>query len=223
MSPANQYREYAGERFYDFSSLSKKTRTIINNCNRTEGSPIPSIIIPVINKIRQLQNRSPICQSQVQLRTELDNKKSCYQSIITVTIPKNNNFIQRQMPKEKEIYPFWKFLSFIISGYCYGYCDQFCDWWIWLSGLCMIGCFNCPMISVQLQPTFHYYCQLSDYNYRMISEEIVMIMINQMSQKRQHILHSYFKTLSIGTVWDMSPSPSAQQLSARQPDLTKPQ
>ena len=90
MSPANQYREYEGER-NDFSSLSMKTR-MINNGNRTEWSPISSIIIPEINKIG-LQNGSPICQSRVQLQTELDNKKSCYQSIITVIIRKNNNFI----------------------------------------------------------------------------------------------------------------------------------
>ena len=39
------------------------------------------------------------------------------------------------------------------DGCCYGYCDQFCDWWIWLSGLTMIGCFNCPITGVRLQPT----------------------------------------------------------------------
>ena len=41
---------------------------------------------------------------------------------------------------------FWKFLnSFRISDCFYCYCDLFCDWWIWLSGLSMIGCFNCPI------------------------------------------------------------------------------
>ena len=46
-------------------------------------------------------------------------------------------------------------LAFLRIGGCcyYGYCDQFCDWWIWLKGLSMIGCFNCPITGVGLQPT----------------------------------------------------------------------
>ena len=51
------------------------------------------------------------------------------------------------------------------DGCCYGYSDQFCDWWIWLSGLTMIGCFNCPITGVRLQPTSR--LQLS----KMISEK----------------------------------------------------
>ena len=51
------------------------------------------------------------------------------------------------------------------DGCCYGYCDQFCDWWIWLTGLTMIGCFNCPITGVRLQSTSR--LQLS----KMISEK----------------------------------------------------
>ena len=39
-----------------------------------------------MNKIGWLQSRSQICQSRVWLQTELDDKKSFYQLIITVTI-----------------------------------------------------------------------------------------------------------------------------------------
>ena len=47
----------------------------------------------VINKIGQFQNGSPICQSQVWLQTELDDEKSCYQLIITITISQNHRYI----------------------------------------------------------------------------------------------------------------------------------
>ena len=40
----------------------------------------------VINKIGWPQSGSPICQSLTWLQTELDNTKSCYQLIITITI-----------------------------------------------------------------------------------------------------------------------------------------
>ena len=59
---------------------------IINNGNRTEWSPILSVIIRVINKIRRPRSGSPICQSRVWLQTELDDTKSCNQLIITITI-----------------------------------------------------------------------------------------------------------------------------------------
>ena len=50
---------------------------------------------------------------------------------------------------------------FRISGCCYGYCDQFCDWWIRLKGLSMIGCFNCPITGVRLQPTVKLHCPIT--------------------------------------------------------------
>ena len=48
-------------------------------------SPIRSVIIPVINKIGRPLSGSPICWSRVWLQLELDDKKSCYRWIKTVT------------------------------------------------------------------------------------------------------------------------------------------
>ena len=53
---------------------------VISNGNRTEWSPIRSVIIQVINKIGRPRSGSPIC-----LITELDDTKFCYQLIITLT------------------------------------------------------------------------------------------------------------------------------------------
>ena len=95
-----------------------------NDGNRTEWSPIQSVIIRVINKIEW-----PPDLSWVWLQTELDNTKSYYQLIITAIISENNkiNTCSRDNVYVK------KFLNFFrISGCCYGYCEQFCDWWIWL-------------------------------------------------------------------------------------------
>ena len=93
----------------------------IHNGNRTEcQSPIWSAIIRVINKIRQTWSRSLISQSQVWLQTELDDTKSCYQLIITITISENktNSFrtdIQTsplETVSKVKISPFWKFPFF---------------------------------------------------------------------------------------------------------------
>ena len=70
---------------------------VINNSNRTEWSPIRSVIIRVINKIGRLRNGSPICQSRVWLQNELDNTMPCYQLIITSTIShESTTFICRR-------------------------------------------------------------------------------------------------------------------------------
>ena len=149
-----------------------------------------SVVIRVINKIGQPWRGSPICQSQVWLQTELDNKKSCE------PINYNRyNFWKQQihlgqislvetMSKLKKFLHFGNSsIFFRISGCCYGYCDQFCDWWIWLSGLSIIGYFNRPVTANRL-------VTLSDYSstewlvknkaaYAPITfEEIVMVMIN---------------------------------------------
>ena len=42
----------------------------------------------------------------------------------------------------------------------------------------------------------------------------------QISLQRQHILLSYFKTLSVGPVWGSNPRPSAQQSGALPTELT---
>ena len=64
---------------------------IYNHGNKIESSPIWSVIIWVTNKIRQLWRRSLICESQVWLQTELDDKKLCYQLLITNAIPEKTN------------------------------------------------------------------------------------------------------------------------------------
>ena len=69
------------------------SQNVINNGNRTEWSPIRSVIIWVINKIGRPRSGSLICKSQVWLQTELDDTKSCYQLIITVTISANKKYI----------------------------------------------------------------------------------------------------------------------------------
>ena len=97
----------------------------IHNGNRTEcQSPIWSAIIRVINKIRQTWSRSLISQSQVWLQTELDDTRSCYQLIITITISENktNSFrtdIQTsslETVSKVKISPFWKFPVFFFQG-----------------------------------------------------------------------------------------------------------
>ena len=69
------------------------TIDMINEGNRTEWTPIWSVIIRVINKIGRQRSESPICQSRVLLQTELDDTKFCYQLIITVSICENNKYI----------------------------------------------------------------------------------------------------------------------------------
>ena len=49
--------------------------------------------IQVINKIGWPQSGGPICQLWVWLQTQLEDRKSCYQLIITVTISENNKCI----------------------------------------------------------------------------------------------------------------------------------
>ena len=54
-----------------------------NNGNRREWSPIRSVIIQVIDKIGQLQQRILICESCVWLQAELEDMKSSNQLIKT--------------------------------------------------------------------------------------------------------------------------------------------
>ena len=63
----------------------------INNDNRTERSPTRSVIIRVINKIGRPRSGSLICLPRVRLLTELDDKKSCYRLIITISISEKTN------------------------------------------------------------------------------------------------------------------------------------
>ena len=71
------------------------TWRVKNNGNRTEWSAVLSVIRRVTNEIGRPRSRSLICQSRVWLQTELDDTKSCYKLIITVTISENNEYITR--------------------------------------------------------------------------------------------------------------------------------
>ena len=59
---------------------------VISNGNRTEWSPIRSVIIRVINKIGRPRSGSLICLSRVWLQTELDDTTSYGQLIIKIAI-----------------------------------------------------------------------------------------------------------------------------------------
>ena len=63
----------------------------INNGNRSEWSPIRSVIVQVIGKIGRPRGGIPICQSRVWLQAKLEDTKSCYQFFITVTISERKN------------------------------------------------------------------------------------------------------------------------------------
>ena len=56
----------------------------------------------------------------------------------------------------------------------------------------------------------------SPYTKRLQCLTIYRMMLLQ----RQHILHSYFKTLSVGLVWDSNPLPPTQQTGALPSELT---
>ena len=81
--------------FYKPSKLSQNLRarlvTIIPIWALIEQSPIQSVIIRVINRIRRPWSGSWICQSWVWLQTEQDDMKSCYQFIIIITISEKKN------------------------------------------------------------------------------------------------------------------------------------
>ena len=114
---------------------------------------------------------SLICQSRVWLLTELDDTKSCYQLIITLTI-KRIKLNQKTKKKihlgqtssaetvsKVKISPFLKFPSFLIFIFVQNRWLLLWLLWsiwsiLWLVDLAeMIGCFNCPITGVRLQPT----------------------------------------------------------------------
>ena len=61
-----------------FRSYAAWKKVFVNNGNRTEWSPIPSVTIPMIDKIGRPRSESLICQSLVLLQIELDDMNSCY-------------------------------------------------------------------------------------------------------------------------------------------------
>ena len=73
--------------------LEKEEKVIQTKCNFRAYIVSRYCIIRAINKIRRSRSGSPICQSWAWLQTELDDKKSCFQLIITVTISKHSKYI----------------------------------------------------------------------------------------------------------------------------------
>ena len=61
-----------------FRSYAAWKKVFVNNGTRTEWSPIPSVTIPMIDKIERPRSESLICQSLVLLQIELDDMNSCY-------------------------------------------------------------------------------------------------------------------------------------------------
>ena len=59
------------------------------------------------------------------------------------------------------------------------------------------------------------------YSLSSLSEKTRMSNHLQMSLQRQHILHSYFKTLSVGPVWGLNPRPPAWQSGTLPTELTR--
>ena len=62
--------------------LKISTQNTFCNCNRTEWSPIQSVIIQVITKSRE----SDLFITSMIIQTEVNDTKSCYQLIIKITI-----------------------------------------------------------------------------------------------------------------------------------------
>ena len=138
----------------------------INNGNRTECSPIWSVIIWVINKIGRARSGSPICLITSVIRDQIGRLEDL--------LPINHNHYNFRENKINAFIFHCLMLQVcpildnplvrIVSGCCYGYCDKFCDCWIKLSALNMIGWCNCPISGIRLLPTvqFHY-TALHDY------------------------------------------------------------
>ena len=145
----------------------------IHNGNRTEcQSPIWSAIIRVINKIRQTWSRSLISQSQVWLQTELDDTKSCYQLIITITISENKTNSFRTDIKTSPVETVFKVKNFsILEIPCFFFFFQGCGCDLVIVANSVIGRFSWVDLvwlaasTVQLQPIVWL------QPYRMVSEK----------------------------------------------------
>ena len=117
---------------------------VIYNGNRTEWSPIRSVIIQVINKIGRLVNHENYNRQNWKTKIVLPINRNLYNFRKTTIHLGQISVVET---KSKWKIQLWKFHYFFrISGCCCG-CDQFCDWWIWLKGLSMIQNFNCLIIA----------------------------------------------------------------------------
>ena len=72
--------------------------TIINNGNRTEWSPIRSVIVQVITKLDDREVGVRLVNHEYDYRPTLDNTKSHYQLIISITISDHKCLITCKCP-----------------------------------------------------------------------------------------------------------------------------
>ena len=86
-----------------FSTCISTDCFLINNGNRTELS----IIIRVINKIGRPRSGRPNCSSQVWLQTELEDTKSCYKIVKTMTKFEKENRHRLYVFSWKKLLTWW--------------------------------------------------------------------------------------------------------------------
>ena len=132
----------------------------ISNDNRGEWSPIRSVLIRVINKTGRPRSSSLICESLVWLQTELNETKSCYQLIIAVIISEKTNIFRANISGGDNV---WRVKYRYFGNSPVFFQNKWLLLWLlwsilWLmdlewSELSMIGCLNCPITGVRLQPT----------------------------------------------------------------------
>ena len=150
---------------------------VIYNGNKTEWSPIRAVIIRVIKKFGRARSGSPICSSRVWLQTELTpGGRVNYNHF---------NFEKTNTPRTNisggnNVFCL-KFLHFGNSP-VFLWISGFLLWLLWsflwlvdeLSGLSMIGCFNCPTTCFIMTVQNDYW----KMKLRIIFEEFVMVMIS---------------------------------------------
>ena len=118
-------------------------------------------VIQVINNMRRPQSECLICLLRVWLLTELDDKKSCYQLIISKNFSSGDNVFKLNIP------PFWKLPCFSLDKWLLLWLSQSI---LWLADLAE-------------WTSYDWLLQLSDYSqlsnstvrlqlYRMISEKL---------------------------------------------------
>ena len=78
-----------------FRSYAAWKKVFVNKGTRTEWSPIPSVTIPMIDKIGRPRSESLICQSLVLLQIELDDMNSWY------TFPKRKKMLIRRNTRQQ--------------------------------------------------------------------------------------------------------------------------
>ena len=128
----------------------------INNGNRTEWSPLRSVIIRAINNFNNLSITSMITYRIGRHEVPLPINHNLYNFRKSQCI--YHIHLRWKQCLKLKILHFGNSPFFIwISGCCYGYCDRFCDWSIKSSGLSVIDCFNYPI-------TANCPITLSDYN-----------------------------------------------------------